>query len=815
MNGIDQSLIARQIALEEESVVLGATNYKRQLAKAETHTTIPGRQLLKTATAKVAEAIELFVAEANSGKAGRKHASVKWVSLLDSGALAYLTTMQCLNALGTPKRARAQAVALSIATGLENDINYEKFRKEHPGLYVTLQRVLQKSTSKRHSEGVMDAALRRKEVETFAFPETDGLSLGLKMVELFIEVTGFGELYLDQSRGIERRELVLRPLPALTDWLNDANERMALLSPMRMPMLVPPNPWGESGHGGYLTGAGGRESFVRTRNRAYLRELRNVEMPEVYDAVNAIQATGWAINKPVLEVMETLWAMGGGIAGLPGADHKPIPAKPAGLIEHGDAFKEMEPEAFKKWKREAAETREENARAISSRKATYDLIDLARRFADEEAIYFPHSLDFRGRIYPIPVRLTPQGDDATKALLQFAEGVPLGEGGAFWLAVHVANCFGVDKLSFDDRVQWVMENEELILDSAIDPLDGQRFWMRDGGDPSKDGDSPFSALAACFEWAGYKLCGDEHVSRIPIALDGSCNGLQNFSAMLRDPIGGSATNLIPQAKPADIYTEVKNLAQKYVRAAAEAGDPIAMRWDGRLTRALAKQPVMTLPYGVTKQGIRGQLAKAMEKMGVKDKEGAAYLAAVFWDCIGEVVVAARQAMDWLRDAAKVASAGDHPLSWTTAAGFPVLQEYKEEMGRRIKLHVGGRKVQLGLNSDTDKLDRRRQALGISPNFVHSQDASHLMLTVNVGRHNGITHFAMIHDSYGTHAGRCDTLAASLRQAFVNQYSGDVLGDFKRELEAQLPPEIAAELPPLPPMGTLDLQLVLSSEYFFA
>jgi len=214
--------------------------------------------------------------------------------------------------------------------------------------------------------------------------------------------------------------------------------------------------------------------------------------------------------------------------------------------------------------------------------------------------------------------------------------------------------------------------------------------------------------------------------------------------------------------------------------------------------------------------MRGQVQVAMKKAGMADDWAAAgYLAGVLWDCIGEVVIAARQAMDWLRDAAKVASASDHPISWNTCAGFPVLQEYKEPTGRIIDMHIGGRRVQLTLSSDSDKLDRRRQALGISPNFIHSQDASHLMLTVNVARHNGIAGFAMIHDSYGTHAGRCDTLAASLRQAFVNQYSGDVLGDFKRELEAQLPPEVAAELPPLPPMGTLDLQLVLSSEYFFA
>ncbi|WP_253681823.1 DNA-directed RNA polymerase [Stenotrophomonas maltophilia] len=386
--------------------------------------------------------------------------------------------------------------------------------------------------------------------------------------------------------------------------------------------------------------------------------------------------------------------------------------------------------------------------------------------------------------------------------------MPLGEDGAYWLAIHVANCFGVDKVSFEERVAWVREHEEQILDSALDPLDGQRFWM--------DADSPFCALAACFEWLGYSLNGRDHVSHLPIALDGSCNGLQNFSAMLRDSVGGAATNLIPQPKPADIYSRVKDVAQEKLRARAESGDPLAIKLDGQLTRDIVKQPVMTLPYGVTKSGMRAQVLSKFKKLGMEDDwETAEYLATLLWECIGEVVIAARAAMDWLRDASKVASSADLPVSWTTPAGFPVLQEYREEEGVRIRPHVGGREVNLVVNIGGTKLDRRRQTLGISPNFVHSCDASHMMLTTCLAAENGIESFAMIHDSYGTHAGQAAILAAALRQAFVDQYSGDVLADFRQQLVEQLPPEAAEKLPPLPPHGDLDLSLVLESRYFFA
>ena len=74
---------------------------------------------------------------------------------------------------------------------------------------------------------------------------------------------------------------------------------------------------------------------------------------------------------------------------------------------------------------------------------------------------------------------------------------------------------------------------------------------------------------------------------------------------------------------------------------------------------------------------------------------------------------------------------------------------------------------------------------------------------------------MIHDSFGTYACDADLLSQSLRQSFVDQYSVNVLEDFRDQMVAGLTPELAAQIPPLPPMGTLELEGVLDSQYFFA
>jgi DNA-directed RNA polymerase len=798
------SLRDRQLALEEESLTLGVDRYHKERDRQDEADSGPGRRLIRDCITPLSAAIDAFVAEARNGKPGKKHTAVRWCEKFPSSELAYITIRHCLNAISNGET-RVQTVAEAIATSLEDSINYSRFKEVSPGLHKPLQGVLKKSTSQRHSRNVMEAAVRRTELDQFAFPGHDGFHFGMKMVEMFIEGTGFAHLYNDSSHGKTRERVLLRGTETVMTWLDKAHDAAAHFAPVRMPMLVSPRPWRASKGGGYLTDAGGLVPLVRTRNKAYLRELDNAEMPNVLRSLNAIQETPWQVNAAVLAVMKEAWDAGGGIGDLPSRDLLELPPLPS---DDMDRYKVEEPDAFKKWKRTRADIYEKNARTASQRISAAQKIALAARFEPEEAIYFPHSLDFRGRVYPVPGTLNPQGDDQAKALLRFANGKKLGPSGARWLAIHVANLFGVDKVPFEQRIQWVRDNEDRILDSALDPLDGMRAWT--------EADSPWCALAACFEWAGYRAMGEEYVSHLPIALDGSCNGLQNFSAMLRDPVGGKATNLVPQERPADIYTQVMTVAADRIRAAAEGGCPHAAFWDGQLTRDLVKQPVMTLPYGVTRSGMRNQIADKMKKAGKDDSwEHAEYLAGVLWDSIGLVVIAAREAMDWLKAAAKVAAKGEMPVSWTTPAGFPVLQEYRESIGKELETYVAGRRMRITQSVEGTKLDSRRQALGISPNFVHSCDAAHLMLTVCTAQDNGISDFAMIHDSYGAHAADTDVLAASLRASFVEQYSREVLTDFRDELAGQLPADIAVDIPELPAVGALDLSLVESSLYFFA
>lgn len=827
----DRDLIRRQLDLEEEAHTLGAARYRQQRplpwrtdtsAEEEEANLPPGRQLIKLAVEPTAELIREKVETAQTGKAGRRFAALKWLEEASPEEVAYLAARVAIT--GAVRRMTFQTVATQLGSAIIDHVEMMLFASKNKAGYVGLIR----ANSGRQSRGAKKRreAIRKlleKEDAKILIPRAEKLHLGSFALETLIEATGLFTLDLE-PRGRDKF-YVIRPTEAVEQWLERQHGRCELLDPMWMPMIVRPKRWRTPTVGGYLSsriGPSGRYLVKppgkmwgdgHSLNRDYIAQLRALDLSEVYEAVNHVQETAWAINPGVLEVVREIWDTGGSLAGLPPRDDLPLPPRKEGI--------ENDEEALRAWKRSAVETHETNARNRSARLGVQQRLWMAERFAKEDAFWFPHSMDFRGRLYPIPNSgFSPQSDDLGKALLRFAEGKPLGDSGAFWLAVHIANLFGVDKVSLADRVQWTYDNAGAIIDSAVQPLDGARFWTT--------AESPWMALAAAIEFAGYLEEGPGYVSHLPIPLDGSNSGLQHFSAMLRDPEGGAAVNLIPSEIPQDVYDRVASKAHDIV---TNSEDEAVKVWAGKITRRITKRPTMTYVYSATRFGMHEMIFDTLRELdeenaaaglgpylgeGADNYAAAKELSYVLYGAIGDVVSAAQGAMGWLRDVARIAANAGHSLEWTTPDGLLVRQSYRNVYANRIRVHWQARQLQITLNVTGSSLDARGQANGISPNFVHSLDAAHLRAVARAAKAEGINSLAVIHDSFGTHAADTDKLVRLLRDTFVSQYEDrDVLQEFYDEARAQLPEEWARELPPPPEKGDMDLGRVRFSTYLFA
>jgi DNA-directed RNA polymerase len=774
-----------------------------------------------------------------------------------------------------------QALAERIGTRLEDEFLCSQFKKAEPSLYAWMMDDLKSRGSQdyRHKRKTVLAAMNRtnEEIEGLGWTKQERANTGLYVLDVLL----LGGVLMRGTLGAGRAARpILRLTPEAESALNERDDMVqALLRPWFKPTLVAPLDWVSPSEGGYHTHA---EDLVKTRKRQYLEQLRQAEMPDVYQALNAIQRTAWRVNDEVLATAEYLWKREMPLPGLklanPGLapvrpDFPPPPAK----LEGEDK------ERLREWKLETRAWHEAVAEQKSRWLQTQKILSVADELRERDEFYFPHNLDYRGRAYALPLLFNPQGSDFSRGILTFAEAKPVGELGGFWLAVHGANCMGkievdgkkldLSKLPLNERADWVCENEAAIVAVAVDPL-SNTLWH--------GADEPWQFLAFCGEWSAYLRSGEspDFESRLPVSIDGSCNGLQHFSAMLRDPEGAEVVNLRPLPRPRDVYQLVAEAVSEVVRKdaggaaaerlqAAEAALPGALElrdlaWDLRSARVplvsqeesdevseaasaaeslvaterrslaasrawlavgvdrdTVKRAVMTTPYGVTAQGIEKQLMKKYRRDPVYREAfgeygvgvGCRYLTPVIDAAIGRLMAGPRASLDFLRQAGQVVAEHERPLAWRTPVGFPVLQEAFLTTQFTINTRLLGR-VQLHFVEDTARLDKRKQATAVAPNFVHSQDAAHLCRTIVRLEAGGKRAWSAVHDSFGTHAGDVQELSMALRATFVELYEDrEPLATFASQVAALLPSDV--QLPVPPPQGDFDVREVLEAEFFFA
>lgn len=393
----------------------------------------------------------------------------------------------------------------------------------------------------------------------------------------------------------------------------------------------------------------------------------------------------------------------------------------------------------------------------------------------------------------------------------FGNGKKLGARGFDWLKIHLINLTGLKKRATnEERLEYANEILPSIIDSAERPLDGDGWW--------KQSDDPWQTLACCIEINKVLKSGAdsaEFVSHFPVHQDGSCNGLQHYAALGRDFDGARSVNLLPAERPADVYSEVAALVEKKRVNDARNGDDAARVLEGHINRKLVKATVMTNVYGVTAYGAKLQFKKVLQDVDSFPKDhmkiASIYLARTVFNTIEDLFTCSKEIQDWLiAISVAIAKRINMPVEWLTPLGLPVVQYYFKSKGFKVKV------------------DANRQKNGCPPNYIHSLDATHMMLTSLYCEKKGIN-FASVHDSYWTHPADVEEMSRTLREQFVNVYSDDLLQDLSNYLLNVYKPylvensllvdktdlEILNLIRNVPNRGKFDIRQVLESKYFFS
>jgi DNA-directed RNA polymerase len=774
----------------------------------------------------VLSAIRVAYIDANLNKRGRPSTDVEALRAVDLERLAAHTLKTCCVGAG------AQEPVANVFRKLGEEIEIEmlavRVRENFPEEY---KEITKWEVRDHHGRDARIEQFRKLDGQE-AFDETKRFQLGRCFANMAIKGT---HLFYTSREGAELGDVEavdengLRTFlftPEALEAIETVVELQQYMAPEFQAMRDQPTPWTNYHTGAYKARElAERLPFMKSRSKRQIGAVGEAiqnDAPFV-QAVNAIQKVALQINERVLGVLKHVWENDIAVG-------EKIPARPVKGMKRKDFVS-----------------------ARSKRAAIRRDLSVVDRYLGG-AMFQPAQVDFRGRVYAVP-GFNHQRSDYCKGLFESAVGQKLNADGVEWLKWHAATTnaqkidgVALDKMAFEKRVAWTDANLSDIMDIAMDPLETMDLWMV--------ADSPFCFLAACFDLAGYYADPVNHISRTFVAIDGSCSGLQHYSAMLRDVQGATRVNLVPGDASQDVYAYVAGLVVPKVQEALndpEVAESAALWLKYGIDRKVTKRAVMTYVYGSRKQGFRKQLVtdiirkdagKAVFGSDKEDEKSyskhAEFLAGLIEEAVATTVPAAASAMKYLQDLASKSARHNVSIRWETHMGLYVENAYRTIPTKVVRCEVWSKAQNVMVMQQatiplapTNQLDQPKQRNSIAPNFIHSMDAAHLQSVAVAAVNEGIEEFLMIHDSFASLPNHMPRFSKLVRETFVQMYetmspleqitervAEDLLEVARAETDVKVLKKITTTIKEIkelgiPQRGSFDLSSVLDSSFAFA
>ncbi|CAG5128338.1 unnamed protein product, partial [Candidula unifasciata] len=249
-------------------------------------------------------------------------------------------------------------------------------------------------------------------------------------------VPAFCSIFRPDVTLVKNAEIKMHPV--VTKLFNCENSESFTFDPSIVPMVVPPVPWISKNMGGLFLGS---HALVRVGadmcHVDVLKTKTDYQYPAVLDSLNTLSSCAWTINQPILDLQIEIFNNKGD-ARLKVAPPAPeLPPLPGITQEMTSKDKAM-------LYRERLQLQQQRQDMHGLWCTDLYRLSIANKFRDE-VFWFPHSMDFRGRTYPLPPHFNHLGSDNVRGMLLFAKGKRLGKEGYDWLKIHLVNLTGLKK----------------------------------------------------------------------------------------------------------------------------------------------------------------------------------------------------------------------------------------------------------------------------------------------------------------------------------------------------------------------------------
>jgi len=771
--------LARQYQreLSARTEAINRLRERTRIAEERTYasSTVYGNAFIKNGLEKITKEISSKLHRISQGWAAKKAAAVIPIKDCDPSILALITAKGVLDVLGVRRieKPTYSFVTTHIGRLVHDQIMLDQFEATHPDLFAKAKLTIHAHKGYLYKVQRFRAAMRKVDYVPDRWSPAVRHLVGGWLVDCLAESTGW-VASRTVSKGGKQEVTILTYSTEFLEAKEALLEQAEGFAACLWPMLCEPNDWSSTNDGGYLTNELRRlNKLVRINNP---RRCPVVRGSAALAMLNRLQKVPYRINLRILNIANFCMEHRLTVGKFRAEEPTPPPPKP----EPWETASEEDRTAYR---RARTEIEDNNSALAQKNYRTTECLFVANKYK-EDTFWIPWSFDFRGRVYPIPTSLSPQGTDFEKSLIYFQEEGPVND---WWLKFQVATTWGLDKAPMEERIAWATDNHDFIGMIASDPEGTISTWS--------GAEEPWCFLAAAIEYYHCVITKTKQTSGLPVSVDATCSGLQHLSALALDRTAAEMVNVVPTPRPSDGYAIV---AEKAKEQLPEHLYPI-------ITRKVTKRTVMTTPYGVTENSARDYIRQELKGVELQQGELQAIVKAIYRYAVKNVFAGPCRSMEFIQKVAEeVIQSGRTDLEWITPSGFTVVQEYRRNDCIRVNTKLLGQRVRTHLLKPFEErqVDLSKAKTASSPNLVHSLDAALLHLVFA----EWDKPFTVIHDCVLGRSCDMDEMGVAIRDKFVEIYSQPVLKNWAEQLGVDFDEDVM--------INTLDINDVQNSSYFF-
>ncbi len=694
-------------------------------------------------------------------------------------------------------RAKAHAIAVDVASAigsrLESEVHHRWSQSLDTDIASTARRSAAMPLSNPHfrvkrTKHLVKKKANKKGVEQFdSWSPTLKNNIGIYLMDI---ATKIGLIHWDHVKDKNKQRSIIYA-DDLVRIFNSYEDPLIAEAYKSFPLIDIPKEWITEEKPARLNISGGYHLPQLRKINSMCRSFHSNSTfgAKAVDLLNTLQQTAWRVDQRILEVAEQLAERRISIGSY---EVIPFDRPPGGgAAPHIVADKEL----HREWKHKQTELHTVYLEWVNKTTRSRTAVSMAKEYK-YKTFFLSWSLDWRGRFYTQQSWLTLESTDFERSLIKFRDGCKITNDSMTWCKAALGAAFNGTRISFNERIRWTEDNQELIESIARDPLSTLKEW-----EAAKE---PWQFLQLCFEWFDVVISGNEKFWKVAIGADSTASGFQLLSAMRRDPIGMKYANLLPpesdDAAPEDAYMKVLEIAGEIAKNDIKfASVTCYLKY-----RCVGKGALMLSVYGGSHSSIRDKIKEGLEGEKVEIQwQNLNALTTLVNRAAKQVFPEAFKALDWLKKLAKAHhQQGATTIEWSTPTGDSIHCIKNKMEKERIKTAYNGEVVIADFN--TKEFDLAKQVSAFAPSFVHCYDAALLKEAFSDWQHP----IASIHDCIRVLPADMDRAMDRIRDGFVSIVAGDPLAKLADDLGIG-----DCELKRLPQLDQ-DLASVQQSRYMF-